>query len=66
MRIQLDDPAARDALAAELAAAGCETRALGAALEIVHLEVPRDPFELSFFLRAWSARNPQTQLFVLA
>jgi len=65
MRIQVDDRAVRDELAAALAQAGCETRAFGGALEIVHLEVPRDPFELRFFLRAWVARHPESAIELL-
>ena len=66
MRIRVDDPAAQDELAAALVAAGCETRAGEDALEIVHPELPNDPFELRFFLRAWFARHPGTAFELLA
>ena len=62
MRIRIDDPNARDELAAALTDAGCETRSIGQSLEIDHAEAPADPLELRFFLRAWLARNPDAGL----
>ena len=66
MRIRVADPAAQHALAAALAAAGCETRAREDALEIVHPETPSDPFELRFFLRAWFAQHPDAAFELIA
>jgi hypothetical protein len=58
MRIQIEDAEARVALEALLRERGCTTTLVGQTL----VAVADEPLTLQFFLRAWQARYPETQL----
>jgi hypothetical protein len=62
MRIRVDDPDARDRLAAALTATGCDALHVGSTLEIRRQEDAGTLAELRFFLRAWRAANPKVEL----